>query len=336
MKKILNDPKNFVPEMLDGLLKAHPEQLAYAEEPHAIVRADAPVRGKVGLATGGGSGHLPVFLGYVGKGMLDGCAVGDVFQSPSAEQMLAVTRRIHGGKGVVYIYGNYGGDVMNFDMAAEMADMEGITVKTVLVKDDVASAPPQEARRRRGVAGMVFAFKVAGAKAELGGSLDEVVAVTEKALANTRTMGVALSPCTVPVVGKPTFTIGEGEMEIGMGIHGEPGMKREKLQTADQIGERMTQAILEDLNPQAGDRLAVMVNGLGATPLEELYILYRKVHDLLTGRGLTIHRAYIGEFATSMEMAGASLTFLRLDDELTALLDAPAQTPFFSQVRDDR
>jgi len=332
MKKILNDPKNFVPEMLDGLLKAHPEQLAYAEEPHAIVRADAPVRGKVGLATGGGSGHLPVFLGYVGKGMLDGCAVGDVFQSPSAEQMLAVTRRIHGGKGVVYIYGNYGGDVMNFDMAAEMADMEGITVKTVLVKDDVASAPPQEARRRRGVAGMVFAFKVAGAKAELGGSLDEVVAVTEKALANTRTMGVALSPCTVPVVGKPTFTIGEGEMEIGMGIHGEPGMKREKLQTADQIGERMTQAILEDLNPQAGDRLAVMVNGLGATPLEELYILYRKVHDLLTGRGLTIHRAYIGEFATSMEMAGASLTFLRLDDELAALLDTPAQTPFFSQV----
>ena len=336
MKKILNDPQNFVPEMLDGLLKAHPEQLAYAEEPHAIVRADAPVRGKVGLATGGGSGHLPVFLGYVGKGMLDGCAVGDVFQSPSAEQMLAVTRRIHGGKGVVYIYGNYGGDVMNFDMAAEMADMEGITVKTVLVKDDVASAPPQEARRRRGVAGMVFAFKVAGAKAELGGSLDEVVAVTEKALANTRTMGVALSPCTVPVVGKPTFTIGEGEMEIGMGIHGEPGMKREKLQPADQISERMTKAILEELNPQTGDRLAVMVNGLGATPLEELYILYRKVHDLLTGRGLTIHRAYIGEFATSMEMAGASLTFLRLDDELTALLDAPAQTPFFSQVRDDR
>lgn len=332
MKKILNDPQNFVYEMLEGLLKAHPKQLAYADELHAIVRADAPVQGKVGLATGGGSGHLPVFLGYVGKGMLDGCAVGDVFQSPSAEQMLAVTRRIHGGKGVVYIYGNYGGDVMNFDMAAELADLEGIPVKTVLVKDDVASAPPEEAHRRRGVAGMVFAFKIAGAKADQGGSLDEVVAVTEKALANTRTMGVALSPCTVPVVGKPTFTIGEGEMEIGMGIHGEPGMKREKLQTADQIAERMTQAILEDLRPQAGDRLAVMVNGLGATPLEELYILYRQVHDILTGRGLTIHRAYIGEFATSMEMAGASLTFFKLDDELAALLDAPAQTPFFTQV----
>lgn len=332
MKKILNDPQNFVPEMLDGLLKAHPKQLAYAEELQAIVRADAPVPGKVGLATGGGSGHLPVFLGYVGKGMLDGCAVGDVFQSPSAEQMLAVTRRIDGGKGVVYIYGNYGGDVMNFDMATELADLEDITVRTVLVKDDVASAPAEEAHRRRGVAGMVFAFKIAGAKADRGGSLDEVVAVAEKALANTRTMGVALSPCTVPVVGKPTFTIAEGEMEIGMGIHGEPGMKRERLQTADQIAERMTQAILADLKPQAGDRLAVMVNGLGATPPEELYILYRQVHNLLTGQGLTIHRAYVGEYATSMEMAGASLTFLRLDDELAALLDAPAQTPFFTQV----
>ena len=207
---------------------------------HAIVRADAPVAGKVGLATGGGSGHLPVFLGYVGKGMLDGCAVGDVFASPPAETMLEVTRRIHGGKGVVYIYGNYYGDVMNFDMAAEMADLEDIPVRTVLVKDDVASAPPAEADRRRGVAGMVFAFKIAGARADQGGSLDEVVAVTEKALSNIRTMGVALSPCTVPAAGKPTFTIGEDEMEIGMGIHGERGMKREKLQTADQIAERMT------------------------------------------------------------------------------------------------
>jgi dihydroxyacetone kinase-like protein len=246
--------------------------------------------------------------------------------------MLAVTQRIHGGAGVVYIYGNYGGDVMNFDMATEMADMEGITVKTVLVKDDVASAPPVEADRRRGVAGMVFAFKVAGAKADKGGSLDEVVAVTEKALANIRTMGVALSPCTVPLAGKPTFTIGEDEMEIGMGIHGEPGMKREKLQPADQIAERMTTAILDDLQPQSGDRLAVMVNGLGATPPEELYVIYRKVHEILTGSGLTIHRAYVGEYATSMEMAGASLTFFRLDDELAELLDHPANTPFFKQV----
>lgn len=332
MKKILNNPENFVTEMLDGLLKAHPDQLAYTQDIHCIVRADAPVKGKVALATGGGSGHLPVFLGYVGKGMLDGCAVGDVFASPSAEQMLWVTQRIHAGAGVVYIYGNYGGDVMNFDMAAEMAEFDDIEVRTVLVKDDVASAPPEEADRRRGVAGMVFAFKVAGAKADMGGSLDEVVAVAEKALANIRTMGVALSPCTVPMAGKPTFTISEDEMEIGMGIHGEPGMKREKLQTADEISKRMTTAILDDLQPQAGDRLAVMVNGLGATPPEELYIIYRKVHELLNKRGLSVYRAYVGEYATSMEMAGASLTFFRLDDEMIELLDYPAHTPFFTQI----
>lgn len=332
MKKLLNRPEDFVPEMLEGLLAAHPDQLAYTEDVHAIVRADAPVSGKVGLATGGGSGHLPVFLGYVGKGMLDGCAVGDVFQSPTAEQMLAVTRRINSGKGVVYIYGNYGGDVMNFDMAAEMADMEDIPVRTVLVRDDVASAPPEEADRRRGVAGMVFAFKVAGALADRGGSLDEVAAVAEKALASARTIGVALSPCIVPAVGKPSFTIGDDEMEIGMGIHGEPGMKREKLHTADEVAERMTNALLEDLQPAAGTRVAVMVNGLGATPPEELYILYRTVHRVLGQNDLQVHRAYVGEYATSMEMAGASITLMALDDELQQLLDAPAHTPFFTQV----
>lgn len=332
MKKIINKPADFVPEMLDGLLKAYPDQLAYQDDIHSIVRADSPVEGKVALATGGGSGHLPVFLGYVGKGMLDGCAVGDVFASPSADQMLSVTQRINGGKGVVYIYGNYGGDIMNFDMAAEMADMDDIPVRSVLVKDDVASAPPEEADRRRGVAGMVFAFKVAGAKADTGGSLDEVVEIAERALANIRTMGVALSPCIVPLAGKPTFTLADDEMEIGMGIHGEPGMKREKLQTADEISIRMTNAILEDLQPQAGDRLAVMVNSLGATPPEELYVMYRKVQQILTGKDITVHRAYIGEYATSMEMAGASLTFFRLDDELTELLDHPARTPFFVQV----
>ena len=332
MKKLINLAENFVPEMLDGLLKAHPDQLATAGEPFTIVRADAPVQGKVALATGGGSGHLPVFLGYVGKGLLDGCAVGDVFASPSADQMLAVTRRIHGGAGVVYIYGNYSGDTMNFDMASEMADMEDIKVKTVLVRDDVASAPPAEAHRRRGVVGMVFAFKVAGAKADAGGSLEEVVSVAEKTLANVRTMGVALSPCTVPRVGRPTFTIGEDEMETGMGIHGEPGIRREKLQPADKVAERMAEAVLADLGATGGDRLAVMVNGLGATPAEELYILYRRVHDLLTGRHIAIHRAYVGEFATSMEMSGASLTLFKLDDELGRLLDAPARSPFFTQV----
>lgn len=333
MKKILNDPRAFVPEMLDGLLKAHPELLGFAaDDPHCIVRADAPVQGKVALATGGGSGHLPVFLGYVGRGLLDGCAVGDVFNSPSSDQMLEVTKRIHGGKGVLYIYGNYGGDVMNFDMATEMAEMEDIAVRTVLVKDDVASAPPAEADRRRGVAGMVFAFKVAGAMADTGADLDAVEAVARKALDNIRTIGVALSPVTLPAVGRPTFTIGETEMEIGMGIHGEPGMKREELQSADQIVERMVAALLEDMPLGQGDRAAVMVNSLGATPPEELYIMYRKVHALLSAGGVQIHRPYIGRYATSMEMAGASLTFFKLDDELAGLLDAPAQSPFFTQV----
>lgn len=333
MKKILNQPADFVPEMLDGLLKAHPQLLDHAgDDLHCIVRAGAPIQGKVALATGGGSGHLPVFLGYVGQGMLDGCAVGDVFASPSAEQMLEVTQRIHGGRGVVYIYGNYGGDVMNFDMAAEMASFEDIEVRTVLVRDDVASAPPEEAKRRRGVAGMVFAFKCAGAKADQGGSLDEVVAAAEKALAHTRTMGVALSPCTVPRAGKPTFTLGENEMEIGMGIHGEPGMQREALQSADQITTRMMEAILKDLEMAGGDTVAVMVNGLGATPPEELYIIYRKAHDLLAEQGIGVHRAYVGEYATSMEMAGASITIMRVDDELAALLDYPAVTPFFVQA----
>lgn len=333
VKKILNNPNDFVTDMLDGLLKAHPDQLGHAaNDPHCVVRADSPVPGKVALATGGGSGHLPVFLGYVGPGMLDGCAVGDVFQSPNAEQMLEVTRRIHGGAGVVYIYGNYGGDIMNFDMAAEMASMDddGIEVRTVLVKDDVASAPLAEADRRRGVAGMVFAFKCAGAKADLGGSLDEVEAAAIKALAHTRTMGVALTPCIVPMVGKPTFTLGENEMEMGMGIHGEPGMARENLKTADEIATRMTEAIHADL-PINNTRVAVMVNGLGATPPEELYIVYRKVHDLLAHKGTRVHRAYVGEFATSMEMAGCSLTIMQLDDELTMLLDHPAHTPFFRQ-----
>ena len=333
MKKIINNPNEFVAEMLDGLLKAHPTMLSYAgSDPHCIVRADAPVQGKVALATGGGSGHLPVFLGYVGRGLLDGCAVGDVFSSPNSDQMFEVTQRIHGGRGVVYIYGNYGGDRMNFDMAAEMADMEGIEVRTVLVKDDVASAPAAEADRRRGVAGMVFAFKVAGARADLGGTLDEVEAVARKALSNIRTMGVALSPCTVPAAGRPTFAIGEDEMELGMGIHGEPGVKREKLQSADRIAERMADTILADLPVQAGDRLAVMVNGLGATPPEELYILFRKAYGVLSARGARIHRAYVGEYATSMEMAGASLTLFKLDDELAELLDHPAQSPFFVQV----
>jgi phosphoenolpyruvate---glycerone phosphotransferase subunit DhaK len=330
VKKILNDPNNFVNEMLEGLYMAHPTMLKHAgDDPRCLVRADAPVQGKVALVSGGGSGHLPVFLGYVGRGMLDGCAIGDVFQSPSADQMLSVTKRIHGGKGVLYIYGNYGGDVMNFDMATEMADMEGIQVRTVLVKDDVASAEAARADTRRGVAGMVFAFKIAGAKADQGGTLEEVEAATKKALENTRTMGVALGPCILPAVGRPTFTVPDGEMELGMGIHGEPGVRRGPLETADEIAQTILETITADMPVASGDRVAVMVNGLGATPPEELYILYRKVHAMLKAQGISVHRAFVGEYATSLEMAGASITVMKLDKELQALLDHPAHTPFF-------
>ncbi len=331
MKKILNRPADFVDEMLQGIIYAHPQQLRFANDKRAIVRADAPVKGKVGIATGGGSGHLPVFLGYVGKGLIDGCAVGNVFSSPTANQMLAVTKAINGGAGVLYLYGNYTGDVMNFDMAAEMADMEDIKVETVLVADDVASAPPEKRHTRRGVAGLFYAYKIAGAKAATMADLPAVKAAALKALDNTRSMGVALSPCTVPEAGRPTFTIGDDEMEIGMGIHGEPGVRRGKLETADQIAVTLTEAVLKDLPFKSGDKVSVLVNGLGATPKEELYIVYRKVHELLRDAGITIHRPYIGEYATSMEMAGCSLTLMRLDAELQELLDAPAESPFFLQ-----
>lgn len=332
MKKILNDPKNYVPELLSGLLAAHPGRLKAADgELHAIVRADAPVQGKVGIITGGGSGHLPVFLGYVGKGMLDGCAVGDVFASPSIDQMYKTTKGVHGGAGVLHLFGNYGGDVMNFAGAADLAQMEDdVEIATVLVADDVASAPPERAKNRRGVAGMIFAFKIAGARADEMASLAEVKAAAEHALANTRSMGVALGPCIVPQVGKPTFTLGEDEMEIGMGIHGEQGVRRGKLQTADEISQQLIDPILADM-PLAGSEIAIMVNSLGATPLEELYIMYNHLLPHLKRRDVRIYRPYIGRFATSMEMAGASLTVMKLDDKLKRLLDAPASTPFFDQ-----
>jgi phosphoenolpyruvate---glycerone phosphotransferase subunit DhaK len=331
MKKILNRPSDFVDEMLQGIIYAYPHQLRFGDDRRAIVRADAPVMGKVAIATGGGSGHLPVFFGYVGKGLADGCAIGNVFSSPTSSQMLAVTRAIHGGAGVLYLYGNYTGDVMNFDMAAEMADMDGIKVETVLVSDDVASAPPDRWQTRRGVAGLFFAYKIAGARAAEMADLAAVKAAALKAIANTRSMGVALSPCTVPEAGRPTFTIGDDEMEIGMGIHGEPGVRRGKLETADQIATTLVSAVIKDLPFKAGDRVAALINGLGATPQEELYILYRKVWEMLRDARITVHRPYIGEYATSMEMAGASLSLLKLDDELTRLLDARADSPFFHQ-----
>lgn len=333
MKKILNDPFAFVDEMLEGILLAHPAQLKrVGADTRALVRADAPRPGKVGIATGGGAGHLPVFLGYVGPGFVDGCAVGNVFSSPTVEQMLAVTRAVHGGAGVLHLYGNYSGDVLNFGMAAELAEAEGIPVATVLAADDVASAPKGEEQRRRGVAGIFYAYKLAGAQAETQAPLPEVQRIAEKAIANTRSMGVALSPCTVPAAGRPTFTLGEDEMEIGMGIHGEPGVRRGKLESADRITALLVDALLGDLPLAPGDEVSVLVNGLGATPPEELYVMYRRVHQLLAGRGVRVYRPYIGEYATSMEMAGASVSLCKLDAELKPLLDAPACTPFVGQV----
>ncbi len=331
MQKILNDSEPFVDEMLEGILAAHPDQLRRASA-RAIVRADAPVANKVGIATGGGSGHLPVFMGYVGRGLIDGAAIGNVFASPSSDDMLDVTRAISAGKGVLYLYGNYGGDRLNFDLAADLAADEGIDVRTILGADDVASAPPDRASTRRGIAGIFFLYKVAGAAAATGASLDEVVAVTERAAAGTRTMGVALSSCTIPAAGVPTFELPAGQMEIGMGIHGEPGVRRGPLESADAIAHELTSAILADLPYTRGDEVGVLVNGLGATPKEELYILYRSVATILRDADIRVHRVWAGDYATSLEMAGASLTLIRLDDELRALLDAPAETPFFVQA----
>lgn len=334
MKKIINTAERFVTEMLEGLYAAHPDQLKYVnDDPRCLVNARSH-EGKVGIATGGGSGHLPLFLGYVGEGMLDGCAIGDVFQSPSAEQMLAVTRHIDKGRGVLYIYGNYNGDIFNFDTAAEMADFEeNIRVLSCVVGEDVASpAPlPGDANKRRGVAGIFFVFKCAGAAASSGLNLDEVKRVADKACANVRTMGVALSGCTVPRVGRPSFELAEDEMEIGMGIHGEPGVRRGKLLPADQIADEMLERILSDLPFAAGDEAAVLINGLGATPLEEQYVLFRRVSQVLTQRGIRVYHTYVGEFATSMEMGGASISLLKLDEELKKYLAAPANTPFFKQ-----
>lgn len=333
MQKILNVPKEFVGEMLEGILQAYPTQLKAVDgDNHALARADAPIAGKVGIATGGGSGHLPLFLGYVGKGLLDGVAVGDVFQSPTADQMLAVTKQINSGAGVLYIYGNYGGDVMNFDLAAELAGAEGIRVETILGADDVASAPKGEESRRRGIAGIFFLYKVAGAAAAAGKSLDEVVAITKRAAAQTRTMGVALSPVTLPTVGHPTFEVKAGEMEIGMGIHGEPGIRKAKLETADQITSELINAIKSDLSLKSGDKVCVLMNSLGATPPEELYIMYRQVKKIFSGDGIDVARVYVGEFATSLEMAGASISVIRVDSEILGYINAPAHTPFFTQV----
>jgi dihydroxyacetone kinase-like protein len=329
MKKILNDPSAYVDEMLDGLTAAHPQWYRRAGR-RVIKRPEAPISNKVGIVSGGGSGHLPVFTGYVGAGLLDACAIGNVFASPSVDDMAEAIRSANGGAGVLRLYGNYGGDVMNFDMAGEIVEMEGIATTTVLLADDVASAKPEERQKRRGVAGMVYAYKIAGAAAEGGKSLSEVTRLAQKAADACASIGAALTPCTVPQAGKPTFSIAEDEMEMGMGIHGEPGVWRGKLKSADQIAEEMLGRLLADRPVRGGEKLSVMINSLGATPPEELYILYRYVARELAARGAEIVMPLVGRYATSMEMAGVSITFCVLDGELESLLRAPAACAFWT------
>jgi dihydroxyacetone kinase len=326
VQKLLNDPATYVDEALEGILLAHSSVLRAVEgERRAIVRRDAGTIRKVGIVTGGGSGHLPLFLGYVGEGLADGCAVGNLFASPSAQQIFTVMKAVSTGAGVLQLYGNYSGDRLNFDLAARMASKEGIEVDHALGADDIASAPKQARTERRGVAGIAFAYKTAGALAQQGASLSDVKSVADRTLAGTRSMGVALSPCILPTVGEPNFSVDPGHMEIGMGIHGEPGVSRGPLQTADEILDELWDSIASDFDEPFEGRIAVLINGLGATPLEELYILLRRVWMRAGEAGVDIAISFLGEFATSLEMVGASVSVLALDDELEQLLRAPAR-----------
>jgi dihydroxyacetone kinase-like protein len=333
MKKIINKPEDFVDEMMDGIIAAYGDRVKFLNGDRRILLSAYPKKeGKVGIVTAGGSGHLPLFLGYVGQGMLDGCAIGNVFASPSSQKMADMIRACDSGNGVLCLFGNYGGDVMNFEMAREMTEFDDIKTTVALGRDDVASSPKETAEKRRGVAGIVYAYKIAGAAAEKMLNLEEVTAIAQKALDNTRTMGVALSPCIVPEVGKPTFSINDDEIEIGMGIHGEPGIEVKKMISADEIAEVMINRITADMPLKQGDEVSVLINGLGGTPLEEQFILFRRIHQLLTGLGVSVYMPHIGEFATSMEMMGLSASVIKLDPQLKELLRSPAFTPFYTNV----
>jgi dihydroxyacetone kinase-like protein len=326
MKKLINSPDRVVDEALAGMVAAHGD-LIRVIEPNVIVRKDAPKKGKVGIVSGGGSGHEPMHGGFVGMGMLDAACAGAIFTSPVPDQMQAATRAVNGGAGVLHIVKNYTGDVMNFDMAAQLAESEGITVKAVVMADDVAVKDSLYTAGRRGVGGTVLAEKIVGAAAESGADLDKIVALCQKVQDNVRSMGMALTSCTVPAAGKPTFELGEDEMEIGIGIHGEPGRTRMKLAPADQVAEMLMTPILEDLPFRSGDRVLAFVNGMGGTPLIELYVVYNAVNQILKGKGITIARNLVGSYITSLEMAGCSISLLRLDDEMIRFWDAPVNTP---------
>ncbi|WP_378956993.1 dihydroxyacetone kinase subunit DhaK [Pelosinus sp. sgz500959] len=331
MKKVINVPEQVVEEMLQGMSIAYPQYLKRVEGFDVLVRTNSPVANKVGLVSGGGSGHEPSHAGFVGRGMLDGAIAGAVFTSPTPDQVYEAIKAVDGGTGVLLIIKNYSGDVMNFEMATEMAIAEGIDVEKVIVNDDVAVENSTWTIGRRGIAGTVFVHKIAGAKAETGASLLEVKRVAEKVINNVRSMGMALDSCTVPAAGKPSFVLGDNEIEIGMGIHGEPGTHREALRSADEITSHLVEKILDDMPLSSGEEVAVIVNGLGATPLMELYIVNRKVAELLGAKGVKIEKTYVGNYMTSLEMAGFSVSILKLDSELKELLFAQADTPALVQ-----
>lgn len=325
MQRILNDPDNIVEEMLEGFLKANQDIVAPTDNPR-VVRARQMPQERVGVVTGGGSGHKPAFIGYVGKNMVDAAAVGEIFSSPPAAAFLDAFRAANGGKGVACLYGNYSGDNMNVKMAVRMAKKEGIEVKTVVANDDVASAPKESREKRRGVAGEILMWKIGGAKAAAGGTLDEVISAAQKAIDSTRSVGIGLTPCTLPAVGHPNFEIKEGTMEIGIGHHGEKGIAVVPIESAQQMARRMCDLVLPDLPFQTDDEVAVLVSGLGATPVMELYVLYNEIEKIMKERGISIHRSYVGNYFTSLEMMGATLSVMKLDDELRELLDVPAET----------
>jgi dihydroxyacetone kinase-like protein len=317
--------------MLAGYVKAFPDLIARTENPHVLKHVTAPVAGKVGIVTGGGSGHKPAFVGYIGRHMVDAVAVGEIFTSPPAQMFYDAFKAANGGKGIACLYGNYAGDVMNVKMATELASDDGIEVKTVLANDDVPSAPKDQRSKRRGVAGEVLMWKVGGAKAAMGASLDKVIAAAQKAIDNTRSMGIGLSGCTIPAVGHPNFKVDPGKMEVGIGHHGEPGLEVVPLESADKMAARMVDIILPDLPFRSGDEVIVLLSGLGATPLLELYILYNEVERLLGKKGITIYRPYVGNYFTSLEMAGVTLTVMKLDAELKSCMDYEADSMGFRQ-----
>ena len=329
MKKIINNPDDFVEESIKGLVNSYPEIYKFSSETNKVLTRYTQASNKVGLVSGGGSGHLPLFTGYIGIGLLDSCAIGNVFASPSVDEISTAIKSANSGKGVLCIYGNYGGDVMNFDMASEMLEMEDIKVESIVVADDVASASNEEKGKRRGVTGMLYVFKTTGAIAETGADFDDVKRIALKTNENIRTMGIALTPTILPQAAKPTFEIGDDEMEIGMGIHGEPGIRRGKLKSANEITDELFEKLISDGEFSKGDKVSILVNSLGATPHEELFIVTNRLKNNFDSKNIDITKSYVGRYATSMEMSGLSITILKLDEELEKHLLSPVENPFW-------